>query len=548
MIVLEILLFFVSIPLFGFACALMLVVSYERARQKGYRAPGAVLIIMAGAAVGIAAAIVRNPPNSNNYRFFVDFFWLPLLFSAVATAILILVLPRRKSRIFGQRQVRFPFVWIGQAVIALGLLLTAVTLHRWLAGQGDLNLVLKGMALGVGLLTPTGRFLIRRGRRLEGAPSFEQYLVQHPRPPVLYLRAFKQERQFFVIGGNADYGSYAKSWHVSVSKPEQNIGIPFEQYFSGAVESGLGPFVALGSPEDYLAPEGAFRMYAKDTDWMERLDRLARQSICMLVEMGKSTNLRWEFEHLRREGLQQKLFVITRHSTEGAWLAWTFWGVVWRLQGLRSVNWREFSNDLARLGYALGFENPGPGSVITFDAEGRGILLTTGADRPAEYVEPIRAWTNDRQKIGRNIPVSCSKCGRGFYALPEEAEAVEKWCRDCQEGSPRQRAWRRIAPTVYFLLVLLLLFVFIGAVVIWTPKESFLNRHIGGIGAVLFVGLMVLLIVVVGRMDPPAAQAAEATKPGQGNRRDDPAAKDHPAAASRSPGKNRNPRHSRRKT
>jgi hypothetical protein len=545
MILLEILLFAVSIPAFGFAFILMLVVSYERARLKGYRLPGAVLIILAGAATGITATILRNPPNSTDYRFFVDFFWLPLLFSGAATAILILVLPRKRSRVFGQRQVRFPFVWVGQAVIALGLLLIGVTVHWSLAGHGDLSLVWKGALIALGFLAPTGRYLIRRGRRLEGAPSFEQQLAQDSRSPVLYLRAFKQERQFFVIGGSAEYGAQAKSWHARVSKPEQKVGIPFEQYLSDAVEGSLGPFVALGSPEDYLAPEGARRMYAKDTDWMERLDGLARRAICILVEMGKSANLRWEFEHLRREGLQQKLFVVTRHSTEGSGLAWAFWGLVWRLQGIRDVKWKEFSSDLARLGYDLGLEDPGPGSVITFDGEGRGILLTTEADRPADFVEPIRAWATERQKIGRHVPSSCSKCGRGIYALPGEAGVAGKRCRDCEEGSPRKRTWERIAPTVYFLLGLLLFLAFFIAVAIWIPEESFVSRHIGGIGTALFIALLAIWVAVVGRMDSRAPKAAEDTPPDK-NRQDDQAKEHDPAGTRKSTGEIRRRRRHRR--
>lgn len=532
--VLELLLAFVSFPLLTFAFVLMPVVSFVLARQKGYRALGATLIILAGAAVGIGATIVRNPASSNNYRFIVDFLWLPLLFSAAATAFLILVLPRRINRVFGQRRVRFPFVWIGRGVIALGLLPIPVTSYLWLADRADLDLVVKGLGL-VGILIPTGRYLIRRGRRLKEDPSFNQYLVKDPRPPVLYLRAFKQEQQFFVIGPTSKYGAYAKGLVADISEPEHRIGIPFEQYFSDAVESCLGPFVALGSPEDYLAPEGAFRMYATDTDWMENLSRLARESICLLVEMGKSTNLHWEFEHLRRERLQKKLFVITRHSTatrhspEGAALGWAFWaffGLVWRLQGLRSVNWKEFSNELASLGYELGFEDPGPGSVITFDAEGRGILLTTGADRPADYVKPIQAWMSGRQKIGHHVPVSCSKCGRGFHALSEEAEVNEKWCRDCQEGSPRKSAWHKgaweaIAPTVYVFLTASLFVALIVAAGIWIPEGSFVGRHIGGIFSALILGPLAIWMVVLARTDPPAAKASSVTKPPTEDRRDD---------------------------
>jgi len=130
---LQILLLIVSLPLFGLAFTVMLIVGYQQARHKGYRTPGAALIIFAGCTVGIILTILRNPPNSTSYRFFVDFFWLPLIFASAASAVLILLLPHRTTRIFGPRQVKFPFVWVGQALLALGLVLLGISVHLWLA-------------------------------------------------------------------------------------------------------------------------------------------------------------------------------------------------------------------------------------------------------------------------------------------------------------------------------------------------------------------------------------------------------------------------------
>jgi hypothetical protein len=61
-------------------------------------------------------------------------------------------------------------------------------------------------------------------------------------------------------------------------------------------ESGSRALVALGSPEDYLAPAGAARLYAKDSDWTQHVDLLARNARSIVVEVGASANLRWEFE------------------------------------------------------------------------------------------------------------------------------------------------------------------------------------------------------------------------------------------------------------
>ena len=85
-----------------------------------------------------------------------------------------------------------------------------------------------------------------------------------------------------MIGLKSEYGAYAKSFHARLPRDDQKIGITFEEYLSDALEKDVGPFVALGSAEDCLAPEGALRIYAKDTDWMEKLDQLARHSVTVL--------------------------------------------------------------------------------------------------------------------------------------------------------------------------------------------------------------------------------------------------------------------------
>ena len=86
------------------------------------------------------------------------------------------------------------------------------------------------------------------------------------------------------------------------------VEIPFEQYFHHEIEKKLGPFVALGSPEDYVPPMGALREYANDDTWQQEFDRLAHKSRCIVAEVGSSDNVRWELEHVRAENLQRKLF------------------------------------------------------------------------------------------------------------------------------------------------------------------------------------------------------------------------------------------------
>lgn len=227
-----------------------------------------------------------------------------------------------------------------------------------------------------------------------------------------------------------------------------------------------------------------------------RFDELARRSVCVIVEVTKSDNLRWEFEHLRSEGLQEKLFVLTRPCTEGSKLSWAFWGLLWRLKGIRSMSWQEFSADLTRLGYQISFGDAGSGVVLGFDAESRGFVLTTEANWPKEFVEPIRAWIAEHRKVGNCIPSACTKCGREFYASPSASQAL---CRDCRLGAtPAKRAWKRFGSSmsVFLIIVLPVVLTFLVAKVF---QSAWVLRWIGWIYIVIFVLVLAGAVYLVGR-------------------------------------------------
>jgi len=501
---LDILLLITSLPVFALACALWAVVGYQSARRIGYRAPGASMILAIGACAGVASTVIRNPPNSTGYKFFVDFFWLTWLFAVATTAILVLALPRKQVRTFGKRHPRFPLVRCGQLLIAAAFVLSAVTISWRLGGSMDSQQFTSSLVLAFGFLAPTGRYLVRRGRRVEAEASSDEYAAEGLDHPVLYLRAFNQERQFFFIGSAAEDRALARGWHATVATPEQNVGGTFEEYFAGAMQRSLGPLVALGSPEDYLAPEGAARLYAKDSDWMQHVDVLTRKARSIVVEVGASANLRWEFEHIRKEGLHQKLFVITRPSTEGKWLSWAFWRLVWRVQGIPTVSFRQFAASLAPLGYDFSNVAPGPGSVIAFDADGKALLLTTGAAWPGEFVKPIRDWTLEHRLSGRRVPTPCPRCGRQTYAFAEDVHGPSDQCRDCRYGPPWKRAWKRSAAIIYVQLWFFGAFPAVPMLVVFiAPEGSFLDRHVDWVWGASFVISLGVLFRVLGRMEDP---------------------------------------------
>jgi hypothetical protein len=152
--------------------------------------------------------------------------------------------------------------------------------------------------------------------------------------------------------------------------------------------------------------------------------------------------------------MQEKLFIFTEHPTwhRRGWLK--TWSEMVRFGNLR-ISWQEFSADLAKLGYDLAFSDPGPGAVITFDVEGRGVVLTTQAKTADEFVEPIRAWVERRDKVGCCVPTQCISCGQRHYVFPADIPVVrERWCRKCDLGlNVLERTVKRIFtrhPMLYF--------------------------------------------------------------------------------------------------
>jgi hypothetical protein len=231
--------------------------------------------------------------------------FVPLL--KLGLLLMVLVLPRRTARVFGQRHIHFPFRALGWLAKILAVVLVALVALAWLTKAATLATMLQTATFGVALWSG-GQYLIRQARDLH-APPAEEVIHEDPWPPVLYLRAFNQESQFFVLGVKSVYGKWAKSFSAAIATNYQKIGLTVEEYLAQELHDSIGPFVALGSPEDYLAPPGALRIYAKDDEWKARFDELARRAACVIVEVSKSDNLRWEFEHLRSEGLEEKLFV-----------------------------------------------------------------------------------------------------------------------------------------------------------------------------------------------------------------------------------------------
>ena len=144
------------------------------------------------------------------------------------------------------------------------------------------------------MLALAGRYLIRRERTVH-TPPMEEALEEGQRRPALYLRAFNQESQFFIMGSKELYGRWAKSFHAAISKSDQKIGLTLEEYLGKDLSRSIGPFVALGSPEDYLAPPALYAYMQRMTSgrrnsrhWPKRRRRSSSKSASRTTCNGNS--------------------------------------------------------------------------------------------------------------------------------------------------------------------------------------------------------------------------------------------------------------------
>jgi hypothetical protein len=230
--------------------------------------------------------------------------------------------------------------------------------------------------------------LIAYYRKQATARTLRAAVKSDPRPPVLYLRAFYQESLAFTWGPKEVMARYTS--HPMTTTQGNTVSITFEQYIDSAISRGIGPFVALGNPEDFLPPEGASREYAEDRDWQKHFLKLAETASAIVMEVSRSDNLRWEIAALRSHGWQRKLFVITPPKPmANIMYRWIFAGLR-AARGVAAPRWSEFASELNNAGFQTDPADPGFGSVVSFDLAGSSEVITRGATDPEEYVTAIK--------------------------------------------------------------------------------------------------------------------------------------------------------------
>jgi hypothetical protein len=148
-----------------------------------------------------------------------------------------------------------------------------------------------------------GVVLIRRGWKYD-AIGAEKLLEQDTRPPVVYIRSFKDDRQIILASGIRRWLSIVFAWATAISA-EQELAM---------IMNRVGPVVAIGKPGEPLPELGAARLYVSDDVWQEKITDMMKQSRLVVIRLGPTANLWWEIDQAVKLLPLRRLLVVSLQS------------------------------------------------------------------------------------------------------------------------------------------------------------------------------------------------------------------------------------------
>ena len=190
--------------------------------------------------------------------------------------------------------------WVRDIVAAKPGIRDQLSLYVDILGVGGTALAVVFGNLALAQVMLFGVRGLRRVMRLLLIQSIQEARKTDPRPPVLLLRAFRDDHVTMKRG--------AVPWHVRLFDPflhARNMEDLLIQYFPE-----YGPFVAIGNPEDRSQPAGAARDYIPSEEWRSTVLQLMHESRWIILAVEKTDSILWELETIRNRNYTSKTLVV----------------------------------------------------------------------------------------------------------------------------------------------------------------------------------------------------------------------------------------------
>jgi hypothetical protein len=165
----------------------------------------------------------------------------------------------------------------------------------WPERLGALIGVAFGGTLVFALFAESGFHLWVKGKRYV-AESAEHLLLRDARPPVLYLRSFRDDSvtsERVLHQGLLHNQLEDPSWYPRMFFANARMFTEEEQLAMALRK--IGPFVAIGEPGEEVPRLGASRAYLSHEDWQHVVRELMLRARLVVLRAGNTPSFWWEF-------------------------------------------------------------------------------------------------------------------------------------------------------------------------------------------------------------------------------------------------------------
>jgi hypothetical protein len=131
--------------------------------------------------------------------------------------------------------------------------------------------------------------------------SAREVLQRHGRAPILYLRSFAADGKRLTSDGRIARLLSLDTLGYSGDTIERRLQ---------RVLTGLGPFIAIGRPNERFAEVGAARIYLDANEWQPLVRWLIGNAQLVIIVAGYSAGLSWEYEQVRRLASPARVLIL----------------------------------------------------------------------------------------------------------------------------------------------------------------------------------------------------------------------------------------------
>lgn len=132
------------------------------------------------------------------------------------------------------------------------------------------------------------------------AVSAEVVLAADARPPVIYMRSFKDD-----TAASAAVLSGPPGWVFFFPKE-----LATEEEILARILNDFGPVVTIGRPGEDLRQLGAARMYVSDQEWRDKVSSLIGIARLVVLRLGQTEGFWWELENALKQMNPHQLIIL----------------------------------------------------------------------------------------------------------------------------------------------------------------------------------------------------------------------------------------------